>query len=161
MFQTSTQLLLASLYACNGLILCREAAVAAVTCFLHGVVNCTANGHQYGAASLLLCFVSLANNAWWPGQEAGVRELPGRFDDTDVELMRYAGTAGLLRAPPGGRPAVAARSARSVQATMEWLADHRFLTDGELQQWDHLVRGSTSPGMFPDDWRPGYASEAA
>ncbi len=112
-----------------------------------------------------LCFCvpsPLATEAWLLGQDAGVRELPGRFDDADVELMRYAGTAGLLRAPPGGRPAVAAKSARAVQATTEWLADHRFLTDGELQRWDHLVRWwSTSPGMLPDCWRPGCASRAA
>ena len=69
-----------------------------------------------------------------------MRQLPGRFDDADVELMRYAGTAGLLRAPPGGRAAVAAKCARAVQATTEWLAGHTFLTDGELRQWDHLVR---------------------
>jgi hypothetical protein len=74
-------------------------------------------------------------------QEAGV-QLPSRFDDADVELMRYAGTAGLLRASPEGRPAVAAKSARAVQATTEWLAGHEFLTDNELQRWDDLVRAS-------------------
>ena len=68
--------------------------------------------------------------------------LPSRFDDADVELMRYAGTAGLLRAPPEGRPAVAAKSARAVQATTEWLGSHEFLTDSELRRWDDLVRVS-------------------
>ena len=72
-------------------------------------------------------------------------QLPSRFDDADVELMRYAGTAGLLRAPPGGRPAVAAKSARAVQATTEWLSGHEFLTDGELRQWEHLVRCVATP----------------
>ena len=67
-------------------------------------------------------------------------QLPGRFDDADVELMRYAGTAGLMRTSPEKRPAVVAKSARAVQATTEWLAGHEFLTDAELRRWDDLVR---------------------
>ena len=115
----------------------------------HRILACLLN-RRYGATQMLLRRVSMMPTvaSCLRVQEAGV-QLPSRFEDADVELMRYAGTAGLLRASPEGRPAVAAKSARAVQATTEWLARYQFLTDSELQRWDDLVRGMSSAAGRP------------
>ena len=75
----------------------------------------------------------------------GLRALlpPGTVREaTDTHLSeprgRYRGHGALVA--PASAAEVAAQAAAAVQATTQWLAQHRFMTQEQLAGWSDLVR---------------------
>ncbi|KAL0018087.1 hypothetical protein WJX79_000654 [Trebouxia sp. C0005] len=73
-------------------------------------------------------------------KKQGLTTLPLRLNSGKAELIRYAIAAGALRATSEQEKSSALqRAALSIQATAVWLAEHKFLSREEMQQYKTLV----------------------
>ncbi|DBA92892.1 TPA: hypothetical protein ACH3X1_003062 [Trebouxia sp. C0004] len=72
-------------------------------------------------------------------KKQGLSTLPLRLNSGDAELIRYAIAAGALRATEQEKSSALQRAALSIQATAVWLAQHKFLSREEMQQYKNLV----------------------
>ncbi|KAA6427217.1 MAG: hypothetical protein FRX49_02974 [Trebouxia sp. A1-2] len=73
-------------------------------------------------------------------KKQGLTTLPLRLNSGKAELIRYAIAAGALRATSEQEKSSALqRASLSIQATAVWLAEHKFLSREEMQQYKTLV----------------------
>ncbi|KAL0054471.1 hypothetical protein WJX82_009314 [Trebouxia sp. C0006] len=70
-------------------------------------------------------------------KKQGLSTLPLRLNSGDPELIRYAIAAGAFREQE--KSSALQRAALSIQATAVWLAEHKFLSREEMQQYKNLV----------------------